>query len=110
MSASALPGRSDQYGPDRRREPLAGVGDHQLDITRATGAQGAQDRGPKRPVLGVATRQAKHLATTVGAEAGFARDDPFPVPDGAIARAYPLARESTSRSLTRPPVRRMARR
>ena len=55
---------------DGALEALVGVGDHQLHPAQAAGPQAAQERRPEGPVLGVADRQAQHLAAAVGAHAG----------------------------------------
>ena len=51
-------------------EPGVGIGDNQLHPTQPAGLERAQERGPERPVLGVADIEAQHLTPPVGGDTG----------------------------------------
>ena len=59
-----------QHRADRGLQAGVGVGDDQLHPAQAAGLQRAQERGPERPVLGVADVEAEDLTAAVGGDAG----------------------------------------
>jgi hypothetical protein len=62
--------RAEQHRGDRGLQSGVGVGDDQLGAGQPAGLERAQERGPERPVLGVADGEAEHLPMPVGGHAG----------------------------------------
>jgi hypothetical protein len=55
---------------DRTLQAGVGVADHQLHPAQPAGLQATQERGPERPVLGVADVEPEHLTPPVGGDTG----------------------------------------
>ena len=70
MGPAALPGRAVEHAGDGVDQAPVGVGDHQLDPSKATGDQAAQEPGPAGAVLGRAQLQPQDLPMPVGVDPG----------------------------------------
>src|SRR5215211_2199200 len=65
MHATALPGGAED-APDRRLQPLMGIGDHQLDAREAALGQAPEECAPESLGLGGADVQPDDLAAALG--------------------------------------------
>jgi hypothetical protein len=69
-----LPGRAEEHRRDGLLQAGVSVADDQLHPAQPAGLQATQERGPKRPVLGVTDLEAKHLTTAVRGHPGGDHD------------------------------------